>query len=230
MCCNYFFMNNSVQAKLTASWLQLLTKFQWCRSSTLTLGKKVIFWGILPQMIFFKSWFLYCVCACQSSLLSAILGELSQESGVVKVKGELTYTSQQPWILPGTIRSNILFGKALNPKKYDRVLRACALKRVRNVLDNHMPRCIVTLCTVGIRNVLACLACEWLVRVAFGSCSGHGPDAGRWPGDGRGQRSQPQWRPEGKGQLSKVCWITLRQCIFSPLVSVSDLTSICVYF
>uniref|UniRef100_A0A4W6FXN5 Multidrug resistance-associated protein 4 n=1 Tax=Lates calcarifer TaxID=8187 RepID=A0A4W6FXN5_LATCA len=54
-----------------------------------------------------------CVCACQSSLLSAILGELSQESGVVKVKGELTYTSQQPWILPGTIRSNILFGKEI---------------------------------------------------------------------------------------------------------------------
>ncbi|XP_035030030.2 ATP-binding cassette sub-family C member 4 isoform X2 [Hippoglossus stenolepis] len=67
--------------------------------------------------------------AGKSSLLSAILGELSKESGVVKVKGELTYTSQQPWILPGTIRSNILFGKELNPKKYDRVLRACALKR-----------------------------------------------------------------------------------------------------
>uniref|UniRef100_A0A8P4K2G0 Multidrug resistance-associated protein 4 n=1 Tax=Dicentrarchus labrax TaxID=13489 RepID=A0A8P4K2G0_DICLA len=67
--------------------------------------------------------------AGKSSLLSAILGELSQESGVIKVKGELTYTSQQPWILPGTIRSNILFGKALNPQKYDRVLRACALKK-----------------------------------------------------------------------------------------------------
>lgn len=69
--------------------------------------------------------------SCQSSLLNAILGELSQESGVVKVKGEVTYTSQQPWILPGTVRSNILFGKEFNPKKYDRVLRACALKRVR---------------------------------------------------------------------------------------------------
>ncbi|CAK6954010.1 ATP-binding cassette sub-family C member 4-like [Scomber scombrus] len=72
--------------------------------------------------------------AGKSSLLSAILGELSQESGVVKVKGELTYTSQQPWILPGTIRSNILFGKELNPKKYDRVLRACALKRDMDLL------------------------------------------------------------------------------------------------
>nr|XP_019945786.1 PREDICTED: multidrug resistance-associated protein 4 isoform X4 [Paralichthys olivaceus] len=72
--------------------------------------------------------------AGKSSLLSAILGELSQESGVVKVKGSLTYTSQQPWILPGTIRSNILFGKELNPKKYDRVLRACALKRDMDLL------------------------------------------------------------------------------------------------
>lgn len=71
---------------------------------------------------------------CQSSLLSAILGELCHESGVIKVKGELTYMSQQPWILPGTIRSNILFGKELDPKKYDRVLRACALKRVRTPL------------------------------------------------------------------------------------------------
>uniref|UniRef100_A0A8C7YAW4 Multidrug resistance-associated protein 4 n=1 Tax=Oryzias sinensis TaxID=183150 RepID=A0A8C7YAW4_9TELE len=56
--------------------------------------------------------------AGKSSLLSAILGELCHESGVIKVKGELTYTSQQPWILPGTIRSNILFGKELDPKKF----------------------------------------------------------------------------------------------------------------
>ncbi|KAM6985056.1 ATP-binding cassette sub-family C member 4-like [Aplochiton taeniatus] len=67
--------------------------------------------------------------AGKSSLLSAILGELSQERGMVKVKGELTYASQQPWILPGTIRSNILFGKKLQPHKYERVLKACALKR-----------------------------------------------------------------------------------------------------
>ncbi|XP_054470688.1 ATP-binding cassette sub-family C member 4-like [Anoplopoma fimbria] len=72
--------------------------------------------------------------AGKSSLLSAILGELSHESGVVKVKGELTYVSQQPWILPGTIRSNILFGKELNPQKYDRVLKACALKRDMDLL------------------------------------------------------------------------------------------------
>ncbi|KAG7502089.1 multidrug resistance-associated protein 4 isoform X1 [Solea senegalensis] len=72
--------------------------------------------------------------AGKSSLLSAILGELSRESGVINVKGVLTYTSQQAWILPGTIRSNILFGKELDPEKYDQVLMACALKRDMDLL------------------------------------------------------------------------------------------------
>uniref|UniRef100_A0A674F5S8 Multidrug resistance-associated protein 4 n=1 Tax=Salmo trutta TaxID=8032 RepID=A0A674F5S8_SALTR len=71
-----------------------------------------------------------------SSLLSTILGELTPDKGVVKFKGELTYASQQPWIFPGTIRSNILFGKALHPQKYERVLRACALKRDMELLPD----------------------------------------------------------------------------------------------
>lgn len=69
----------------------------------------------------------------QSSLLSSILGELPAEKGVLRVKGQLTYAAQQPWVFPGTIRSNILFGKELNPQKYERVIRACALKRVRDL-------------------------------------------------------------------------------------------------
>ncbi|XP_056145091.1 ATP-binding cassette sub-family C member 4-like [Lampris incognitus] len=74
--------------------------------------------------------------AGKSSLLSAILGELSQERGMVKVRGELTYSSQEPWIFPGTIRSNILFGKEFVPHKYERVLRACALKRDVDLLPD----------------------------------------------------------------------------------------------
>lgn len=66
----------------------------------------------------------------QSSLLSSILGELPSEKGVLKVRGQLTYAAQQPWVFPGTIRSNILFGKDMDVQKYERVIRACALKRV----------------------------------------------------------------------------------------------------
>uniref|UniRef100_A0A8C8HLH4 Multidrug resistance-associated protein 4 n=1 Tax=Oncorhynchus tshawytscha TaxID=74940 RepID=A0A8C8HLH4_ONCTS len=72
----------------------------------------------------------------KSSLLSAILGELPHDKGVLRVKGQLTYASQQPWVFPGTIRSNILFGKELHPQKYEKVLRACALQRDMELLPD----------------------------------------------------------------------------------------------
>ncbi|XP_072240527.1 ATP-binding cassette sub-family C member 4-like isoform X2 [Leuresthes tenuis] len=74
--------------------------------------------------------------AGKSSLLSAILGELRHDTGKLTVEGQLTYASQQPWVFPGTIRSNILFGRELNPKKYERVLRACALKKDLELLPD----------------------------------------------------------------------------------------------
>ncbi|XP_034032269.1 multidrug resistance-associated protein 4-like isoform X2 [Thalassophryne amazonica] len=73
--------------------------------------------------------------AGKSSLLNAILGELHQSDGSVRVSGQLTYASQQPWVYPGTIRSNILFGKELNAHKYEKVLKACALKRDLELLS-----------------------------------------------------------------------------------------------
>lgn len=70
----------------------------------------------------------------KSSLLNTVLGELPQDKGVVKVTGNLTYASQQPWVYPGTIRSNILFGKELDPQRYEKVLKACALKKDMELL------------------------------------------------------------------------------------------------
>ncbi|XP_061829600.2 ATP-binding cassette sub-family C member 4 [Nerophis lumbriciformis] len=74
--------------------------------------------------------------AGKSSLLSSILGELPLEKGAMKVKGQLTYAAQQPWVFPGTIRGNILFGKAMDPLMYERVIRACALKRDLELLPD----------------------------------------------------------------------------------------------
>ncbi|XP_015233372.1 PREDICTED: multidrug resistance-associated protein 4-like isoform X1 [Cyprinodon variegatus] len=74
--------------------------------------------------------------AGKSSLLSSILGELPSEKGDLRVRGQLTYAAQQPWVFPGTIRSNILFGKDLEPQKYERVIKACALKRDLELLPD----------------------------------------------------------------------------------------------
>ncbi|XP_067116274.1 ATP-binding cassette sub-family C member 4-like isoform X2 [Osmerus mordax] len=74
--------------------------------------------------------------AGKSSLLSSILGELPHDKGVLKVRGQLAYACQQPWVFPGTIRSNILFGKEFHPQKYEKVLRACALKRDMELLPD----------------------------------------------------------------------------------------------
>ncbi len=60
-----------------------------------------------------------CGAAGKSSLLAAILGELRGSSGRVKIQGSLAYVPQQPWVMSGTLRDNILF------KKQVTILSAC---------------------------------------------------------------------------------------------------------
>ena len=68
----------------------------------------------------------------QSSLLRALLGELPPSQGKVSVQGRIAYVSQQPWVFPGTVRSNILFGKKYEKQRYEEVIKACALEEVSN--------------------------------------------------------------------------------------------------
>ena len=67
----------------------------------------------------------------KSSLLYALLGEMEKCSGSVNISGDaqLAYVPQQAWIQNCTLKDNILFGKELDQKKYQKVLRACALKQ-----------------------------------------------------------------------------------------------------
>ena len=67
----------------------------------------------------------------KSSLLYALLGEMEKCSGSVNISGDsqIAYVSQQAWIQNCTLKDNILFGKELDQKKYQKVLRACALKQ-----------------------------------------------------------------------------------------------------
>ncbi|KAJ7319899.1 hypothetical protein JRQ81_019410, partial [Phrynocephalus forsythii] len=74
--------------------------------------------------------------AGKSSLLSAILGELPASRGFINVQGSVAYVSQQPWVFSGTVRNNILFGKDYQKEKYEKVLRACALKKDMELLED----------------------------------------------------------------------------------------------
>ncbi|XP_027249743.1 multidrug resistance-associated protein 4 isoform X4 [Cricetulus griseus] len=74
--------------------------------------------------------------AGKSSLLSAVLGELPPASGLVNVHGRIAYVSQQPWVFSGTVRSNILFGKKYEKERYEKVIKACALKKDLQLLED----------------------------------------------------------------------------------------------
>lgn len=65
----------------------------------------------------------------KSSLLNAILGELQPCLGSVSVQGVISYACQEPWLFTGSVRQNILFGREFDQKRYDDVVRACALVR-----------------------------------------------------------------------------------------------------
>ncbi|KAF6076391.1 ATP binding cassette subfamily C member 11 [Phyllostomus discolor] len=70
----------------------------------------------------------------KSSLLSAILGEMHLLEGAVGVHGRLAYTPQQAWIVPGSIRDNILMGRKFEEAWYLRVIRCCSLDRDLDIL------------------------------------------------------------------------------------------------
>ena len=65
----------------------------------------------------------------QSSLLKAILDEIPITHGQLFVNGDISYASQEPWLFPGTIRSNILFGQPFEMEKYNQVVKICALDK-----------------------------------------------------------------------------------------------------
>ncbi|XP_040091303.1 multidrug resistance-associated protein 4-like, partial [Oryx dammah] len=71
----------------------------------------------------------------KSSLLSAVLGELPPSQGKVNVHGRIAYVSQQPWLFPGTVKSNILFGKKYEKERYEEVIKACALEKDLKFLE-----------------------------------------------------------------------------------------------
>ncbi|EPY85139.1 multidrug resistance-associated protein 6 [Camelus ferus] len=65
--------------------------------------------------------------AGKSSLLSALLGELSKVEGSVGIKGPVAYVPQEAWVQNMSVVDNVCFGQELDPLWLERVLEACAL-------------------------------------------------------------------------------------------------------
>lgn len=65
----------------------------------------------------------------KSTLLNLCLGSIANRSGQIIVDGKLAYMPQASWLLAGTIRDNILFGKPYSAAFYHQVIKACALEQ-----------------------------------------------------------------------------------------------------
>ncbi|XP_006872028.1 PREDICTED: multidrug resistance-associated protein 6 [Chrysochloris asiatica] len=65
--------------------------------------------------------------AGKSSLLSALLGELSKVEGAVSTKGPVAYVPQEAWLQNASVVENVCFQQELDPPWLEQVLEACAL-------------------------------------------------------------------------------------------------------
>ncbi|KAJ2880534.1 ATP-binding cassette glutathione S-conjugate transporter ycf1, partial [Coemansia aciculifera] len=63
----------------------------------------------------------------KSTFLLAIARELEAVSGTVLVGGSMAYVGQSPWLMSGTIRNNILFGREFDEAFYNKTIHACCL-------------------------------------------------------------------------------------------------------
>nr|Q07E42.1 RecName: Full=Cystic fibrosis transmembrane conductance regulator; Short=CFTR; AltName: Full=ATP-binding cassette sub-family C member 7; AltName: Full=Channel conductance-controlling ATPase; AltName: Full=cAMP-dependent chloride channel [Dasypus novemcinctus]ABI93634.1 cystic fibrosis transmembrane conductance regulator, ATP-binding cassette (sub-family C, member 7) [Dasypus novemcinctus] len=65
--------------------------------------------------------------AGKTSLLMMIMGELEPSEGKIKHSGRISFCSQFSWIMPGTIKENIIFGVCYDEYRYRSVIKACQL-------------------------------------------------------------------------------------------------------
>ncbi|CAG9833829.1 unnamed protein product [Diabrotica balteata] len=65
----------------------------------------------------------------KSSLLQTLLGELDITQGEMRVQGQISYASQEPWVFAATVRQNILFGQEYDKERYNNVIKACSLEK-----------------------------------------------------------------------------------------------------
>ena len=64
----------------------------------------------------------------KSSLLNALLGEMSVTKGTVEVNGSVAFCDQRPWILNDTVQNNVTFGLPYDESRFDNALHNSCLE------------------------------------------------------------------------------------------------------
>uniref|UniRef100_A0A8C6X7F7 Cystic fibrosis transmembrane conductance regulator n=1 Tax=Naja naja TaxID=35670 RepID=A0A8C6X7F7_NAJNA len=72
----------------------------------------------------------------ETSLLMLIMGELEPLEGKIKHSGRISFCPQVSWIMPGTIKENIVFGVSYDEYRYKSVIKACQLEEVKSTKNN----------------------------------------------------------------------------------------------
>ncbi|KAF9284744.1 hypothetical protein BGZ68_004465 [Mortierella alpina] len=65
----------------------------------------------------------------KSSLLQAMIGNMTHTNGQLIRGSNISYAPQTPWIQNATIRDNILFDTPMDEERYWRVVKACCLEK-----------------------------------------------------------------------------------------------------
>lgn len=63
----------------------------------------------------------------KSTALMSFFDEVPKTTGSLKYAGRLAYVEQETVIYPGTLRSNILFGRPYDERKYKKIVEACCM-------------------------------------------------------------------------------------------------------
>lgn len=65
----------------------------------------------------------------KTSLISALLGEMTSMGGALEIEGRVAYAPQQAWIFNATLKENIIFGRPYDAERYARAIETAQLTR-----------------------------------------------------------------------------------------------------
>ncbi|OMJ70222.1 hypothetical protein SteCoe_31852 [Stentor coeruleus] len=123
---------------ITSSWHNLKKSHKSIKTNTLTDSSPDFLNDI---NLFIRPGKLYAIIGQMSSgksmLLHTILGECNITQGEIVVGGSIAYASQEPWIVSGTVRENIIMGSPYIKEKYNQVIQCCDLQKDLNGMTNN---------------------------------------------------------------------------------------------